>query len=183
MSLLGDRRNIAHAILPSDRKIELYARPSQHFVPEDHHSSLHERRLKPGEIRLLYLIPNENLKARVEGFISTGKLVDQLQYSALSYRCGDPFPDRRGDLKDVEARRGLYKQTTFIYVNGIKHKVTWALDEALRRLRNVKPMTGIWVDAICIHQTDQIEREQQVQQMGAIYNKTQEVQLVSDPVV
>jgi hypothetical protein len=46
------------------------------------------------------------------------------------------------------------------------------LERALRRLRHRSDPQVLWVDAICINQSDDAERSQQVKVMGAIYKST-----------
>jgi hypothetical protein len=82
-------------------------------------------------------------------------------FAALSYAWGDPT------------------DTRMIYVNGHRMFVTKNLEAALRQLRviqfvtlaNGKPFFSLWVDAICINQSDLNERSQQVQRMRLIYAK------------
>jgi hypothetical protein len=72
-------------------------------------------------------------------------------FTALSYVWGDA-PD-----------------TTTILVDGKPLSVTKTLDLALRHLREPKMVIRVWADAICISQSDNIERNVQVQQMGSVY--------------
>jgi hypothetical protein len=76
-------------------------------------------------------------------------------YESLSYTWGDP---------------GL---TSEIFVNGLSLPVTQNLEQALRSLRDDSSTGGqtrtLWVDAICIDQSQIPERNQQVAQMQEIY--------------
>ncbi|KAL6354755.1 hypothetical protein LRP88_12100 [Fusarium phalaenopsidis] len=74
------------------------------------------------------------------------------KYEALSYTWGDP------------------KVTREIIVNGYLVNVTFNLYSALYRLRQPEEMRVLWVDALCINQTDVDERGQQVGLMGKIYS-------------
>lgn len=74
------------------------------------------------------------------------------KYEALSYTWGDP------------------KATREIIVNGYLVNVTFNLYSALYRLRQSEEMRVLWVDALCINQTDVDERGQQVGLMGKIYS-------------
>ncbi|RTE78327.1 hypothetical protein BHE90_007203 [Fusarium euwallaceae] len=65
------------------------------------------------------------------------------KYEALSYTWGDP------------------KVTREIIVNGYLVNVTFNLYSALYRLRQPEEMRILWVDALCINQTDVDERGQQ----------------------
>ncbi|KAH7246888.1 heterokaryon incompatibility protein-domain-containing protein [Fusarium solani] len=68
------------------------------------------------------------------------------KYEALSYTWGDP------------------KVTREIIVNGYLVNVTFNLYSALYRLRQPEEMRVLWVDALCINQTDVDERGQQTVQ-------------------
>lgn len=72
-------------------------------------------------------------------------------YEALSYTWGDEN-DRRE-----------------IAVNGYIVDVTFNLYSALCRLRHEKNTRVLWIDALCINQTDLDERSQQVQLMKNLY--------------
>jgi hypothetical protein len=77
-------------------------------------------------------------------------------YVALSYTWGDP------------------KDTKQIYVNEVPMDVTTNLEAALRVLREKEPIEAgikIWIDALCINQTDNEEKGVQVRRMRDIYQK------------
>jgi len=77
-------------------------------------------------------------------------------YAALSYVWGDE------------------KNKSTIIVNGHEMKVTRSLGAALRAFRDGSEFhsnVGLWVDAICINQTDVEERGRQVRKMRDIYGK------------
>jgi hypothetical protein len=79
------------------------------------------------------------------------------QFKALSYVWGNSFE----------------KQS--ITVNHQLLEVTNNLFAGLQRLRQPEEIVVIWVDAVCIHQSDLDERCQQVQLMGDIYSSAEEV--------
>jgi SpoVK/Ycf46/Vps4 family AAA+-type ATPase len=82
------------------------------------------------------------------------------RYFALSYRWGDP------------------KDTTDILVNGRPVPVTRNLEAAMRRLRDFQNgfyCFGIWIDALCINQSDLEEKAYQVPMMGQIYSRAERV--------
>jgi ankyrin repeat protein len=62
-----------------------------------------------------------------------------------------------------------------IEVNGCVMPVTKSLSLALRNLRYPHQDRILWVDAICIDQSNDKERGHQVNQMGAIYKKAEKV--------
>lgn len=80
-----------------------------------------------------------------------------IEYEALSY-----------------AWEGSYKPYD-VEVNGRVMAVTKSLSLALHNLRYPHQDRILWVDAICIDQTNDKERGHQVNQMGAIYKKAEKV--------
>ncbi|KAF1982758.1 hypothetical protein K402DRAFT_295350, partial [Aulographum hederae CBS 113979] len=61
------------------------------------------------------------------------------------------------------------KGTTIIQVDGHHLQVTRNLAHALRRLRRPGVARTLWVDAICINQSDNEEKSRQVGMMKNIY--------------
>ncbi|EEU37728.1 uncharacterized protein NECHADRAFT_53535 [Fusarium vanettenii 77-13-4] len=103
------------------------------------------------EIRVLKLPTNSSGSFE----LITVSLHDDPEYAALSYLWGDP--------QDQE----------IITVQGYKLGVTKNLAAALSRLRRDEPWLGtdrVWADAICIDQTNLVERSEQVQLMRRIYS-------------
>lgn len=76
-----------------------------------------------------------------------------LRYEALSYVWGLPTHDH-----EVITPQG-------------KLRITANLAEALQQIRRPHESRNIWIDAVCINQEDQTEREQQVRMMSVIYSK------------
>lgn len=111
---------------------------------------------QPDVIRLIKLQPSNDKAVMVIcdlvpltlGFVEEG-IVDQ--YTALSYVWGD-LTDR-----DI------------ILVNGMALLVTKSLSRTLMLLRDDRRVLYVWADAICINQKDDLEKGQQVQSMGRIY--------------
>lgn len=62
-----------------------------------------------------------------------------------------------------------------IILDGKKFAVTENLFEALTRLRDVKKVRTLWVDAVCINQKDNTEKTVQVMMMGKIYSQASQV--------
>jgi len=107
-------------------------------------------------IRLLVLHPAEDLKAKVKCSIvytTLRECDDDIieHYSALSYVWGNP------------------DDTRVISVEGRDFEITANLDSALRHIRNSRRNHRIWADAVCINQSDDMEKSQQVKQMGDVY--------------
>jgi hypothetical protein len=105
--------------------------------------------------RLLSLLPG-NFDSPIKcGLTHDRRNVPTRPYKSLSYTWGDP------------------SLISKISVNGLSLPVTKTLEQALRSLRDDSPIGGqtrtLWVDAICIDQTNLPERNQQVAQMQEIY--------------
>jgi len=130
---------------------------------------------KPDEIRLLILSPSANLDDPIYcQLISTAEHpadLPPLTYEALSYTWGNDDPIH--EIKILNLRKEGRKPTL---------KKLWAryyirsnLHAALRHLRDsVHPIT-LWVDALCINQRDDVERNIQVKRMAEIYNQATNV--------
>jgi len=86
--------------------------------------------------------------------IRTFALTQAPQYFALSYAWGP--------------RDGILKR---IVIGSVTCNVSKTVEEALRRLRDLKGELWIWVDQICINQEDDIEKSGQVKLMKEIYSR------------
>ncbi|KAF9874626.1 hypothetical protein CkaCkLH20_07763 [Colletotrichum karsti] len=132
--------------------------------------SIHAR-LNPDhrEIRLVRLIPQP--KAREESNIPKLELQlrsasledDDLAYSALSYVWGDA------------------SNTTEVEINGLPFLITMSLHGALLQLQQNGVECWLWVDAICIAQSDVDEKSQQVNMMREIFGRAQTVYMWLGP--
>ncbi|KAK3390038.1 heterokaryon incompatibility protein-domain-containing protein [Podospora didyma] len=113
--------------------------------------------LKPGQIRLLELLPGEwssNIQCNLLRASVSSKTSP---YQSLSYTWGSTWQQRH------------------IYVDGKERLITKNLETALRRLRHLEKPLILWVDALCINQDDNEERSRQVQMMGDIYRSATNV--------
>lgn len=102
------------------------------------------------EFRLVTLDPG-NWEDAINCNVSHGLLDERPSYEALSYAWGDP---------------ALIKQ---ICLNGQQFSVTVNLEIALRYLRRETQPRTLWIDALCIDQTNLQERSHQVKRMRDIY--------------
>lgn len=114
---------------------------------------LHENR----EIRIVTILPSLDSCASIR--CTTGKisLNNSPGYHALSYTWGDPTV------------------SVPIFVDDVEIQVTTNLEAALRHFRPKElptqyPELRWWIDAICINQSDPVERSHQVQLMRDIYS-------------
>ncbi|KAF7927449.1 uncharacterized protein EAE97_010124 [Botrytis byssoidea] len=76
-------------------------------------------------------------------------------YTALSYVWGDA------------------NDTTYIFVDGFRFAVTVNLAAALHDLRDEKRQLRLWANAVCINQTNNLQRSQQVDLMKEVYSHAQ----------
>jgi hypothetical protein len=107
------------------------------------------------EIRLLKLHPSLDHSSELHGEILHAQLSLHMKfhesYEALSYTWGDN------------------KQTDQLIIGDNKLAITSNLNSALRRLRLTHEPRVLWVDAICINQSDVSEKNIQVPLMREIY--------------
>ena len=111
--------------------------------------------LRPGQIRILHLQAGK-FGSPLLCELKTSELTTS-KYECLSYVWGNPIMDRE------------------VRVNNERTWVTQNLYHALASLRYEKETRVLWVDAICINQVDNAEREAQVPQMRNIYGSANRV--------
>ncbi|KAF3771413.1 HET-domain-containing protein, partial [Cryphonectria parasitica EP155] len=115
-------------------------------------------KLPPGTIRLVRLLPATSSGLECELFESTLQIARN-HYNALSYTWGETNPGERAIITVNET------------VVGIKAN----LYNALRRVRQRTQPVVLWVDSLCIDQSDEADRTQQVGMMRDIYASSSEV--------
>lgn len=118
-------------------------------------------------IRLLQLHSPTNDAEEVRCTLETHNLDACPLYYALSYTWGNPFAQNSFD----EA----YSRSYSIAINSKSYKVTKNLHEGLLQLRQSHAGSYIWIDAVCIWQTNIQERNSQVDLMSEIYGKADKV--------
>lgn len=129
------------------------------------HSSFQYDRLNwaTNEIRLIEILPQDKQSedGAVACTITSISLDEKPRYVGLSY-----------------AWEGT-ATTSPLVLNGKSFHITTSLDAALRQIRSLQATTGdfrsqrFWVDALCINQSDQVEKSWQVQQMNRIFQNAQ----------
>jgi hypothetical protein len=114
--------------------------------------------LQPGEIRLLHVKPGA-AGPQIQLSLVHVNLNDQLEYEALSYTWGES------------------SNTSTIVVNETGHtlEVTVNCETALRALRKDDEERVLWIDAICIDQSNDEERSGQILHMPDIYRRAKQV--------
>ncbi|CAO2658200.1 Nn.00g059230.m01.CDS01 [Neocucurbitaria sp. VM-36] len=115
----------------------------------------------PGTIRLLRLLPDDNDEADIRGELFDYRLQESSKayhsYDASSYVWGSP------------------NKSQFIIITGAYLDVTPNLHAALLQLRDPLSPRILWIDAICINQTDELEKVRQIQSMATIYGVARDV--------
>jgi hypothetical protein len=104
------------------------------------------------EIRILCLRPALLQSAPIKCTVYHHSLTDPLKYLALSYTWGEDTPEKK-----------------LIHLNKKEFWIRPNLESALRHIRSSILPLFFWIDAICINQSDDGEREQQVLLMRDIY--------------
>jgi hypothetical protein len=119
--------------------------------------------LQQNEIRIVEIDPvtADSRSEQVSGRLIHHPRDKPPAYQALSYSWGRPSEREKGH----------------ILLDGIKHPVTETLEAALRRLRHEDGQNKllIWVDALCINQTDLDEKAREVRRMRSIYQRAEQV--------
>lgn len=133
---------------------------SSHGQPGE--SERHYRRLDStkNEIRLLNILPVREVDGKEHGVecnLSVTSLDDAPAYRALSYAWGDQTRPEE------------------IFLDGHPLKVGPNLCLALWQLQSYSRVEVFWIDALCINQSDDSERSEQVSKMRAIYERAEEV--------
>jgi ankyrin repeat protein len=91
-------------------------------------------------------------------------LWDAGDYAALSYSWGTEPPSSEIYIESRNTSRFLFPVSPHLF-------------SALKRLRNEHSVMNVWIDAICINQSNIVERAAQVQIMAQIFNAAREVRV------
>lgn len=111
-------------------------------------------------IRLLAIQPGQ-YEDDLYGSIDYANVHALPEYAALSYTWAD-------ESEDISLSRRLDTPAGFI-------RITKNCDAAIRRLRHLNEVKRVWIDAICIDQSNHLERARQVALMGDIYHQATSV--------
>lgn len=114
--------------------------------------NFHYTTLGTDEFRLLEIAPGD-IDAPLVCTLKHTSFQSNERYCALSYTWGSPEPP------------------FYVKCNGGDIRITKSLHEALCRMRRTWFPVMVWADAICINQSDNSEKSQQVVRMGEIYSK------------
>ena len=143
-SLSSAFSNLGVAIQEQLRQLALQSRISNLYSPLEHDD----------DVRLIHLMPgafDDALDISLVSYASS----ERPDYEALSYVWGDSTSQKK------------------VVVNGEFFTIGSNLEVALRYLRKDDESRTLWVDAICINQHNNLERNQQVGRMREIYADAQ----------
>lgn len=111
-------------------------------------------------IRLLRVLPGKPEDQTIRCQLRETSLLDAAgRYKALSYVWGSHVTG----------------ENNAVYCNGVIVHVTMNLYSALHNLRDSTSVVTMWVDSLCIDQSNEKERTQQVRMMREIYSNSKEV--------
>ena len=119
------------------------------------------KHLRKDQIRLLNLFPSSKQEAQIQ--CSLESFDKPPPYIALSYTWGDQNNTRK------------------ILVNDQVFKATKNLEDALKHLRHRDERLYFWVDAICMNQADEEEKQHQLRLMPIIFARAQETRVWLGP--
>ncbi|KAH8678852.1 heterokaryon incompatibility protein-domain-containing protein [Tricladium varicosporioides] len=147
----------------------------------------YDRSLTSGSgIRLLRFKAASYLRDDLSCTVEYCSLDDQPQYEALSYTWGRSFEGTRGYKWAWQElmNEGRPEPTFPLYIDGVDgrrklYQIGISLDEALRHIKSHARYESqdmvIWIDAICIDQRNEEEKNWQVQQMRRVYSQADRV--------
>ena len=118
----------------------------------------HAPLVHPDSIRVLSLQPGRSGEP-LRCHLVVVRLSEDPEFTALSYCWGEPILD------------------ILLECNGQPFDITRSLATALAVLRSATEVLALWVDQVCINQSDPSERNAQVLLMGQIYSKASIVRL------
>jgi hypothetical protein len=116
--------------------------------------------LQDDSIRVVSLQPRRSTGStvKIECTLSHVAFGDMPKYDALSYTWGDGAVKRTIFLNEIRVEVGENLAAALVNIRGLE-------------LAGEKPRT-LWIDAICINQSDLAERSRQVRLMPLIYEKS-----------
>ncbi|CZR56091.1 uncharacterized protein PAC_05979 [Phialocephala subalpina] len=156
---------------------------------------LYQPLASPTSIRLLKVQPfsgsthvcEEDLYSPLKCSLVTVDLVNNSSYTALSYTWRDPMVYYSSET-DIVPPEDWYCQCHTIDIDGEEVTISTNLYTAIISLRHIKSATRyaksdglqedteyIWIDALCINQSNLIEKSSQVQLMDRIYLQSKHV--------
>jgi hypothetical protein len=162
---------------------------SLRLIQKAANSFYHYHRLESNQVRLLVIkpapdSPSDPLNATLMILDDKELQSKDRNYAALSYNWGDSSADQimiiQDDLKSQPINSVQDLVNGAMAHNGLRSKqllIRPNLHEALRQLRRASQdkYLFIWVDALCINQNDEVEKQEQVLKMAQIYRNAASV--------
>lgn len=161
--LMDDAPRDDYGTYTSNKKLELDV-PSAKLEPgTTSQNDIYHLLMGSDEIRLLHLDSYDTVSQPLHGFLRPTRLSQRPDYVALSYT----WADTKGDRTLCEK--------VFLGNAWMPFAITSNCAAALRRLRLRGGTRVVWIDAICIDQTNTGERSHQVSMMRDIYSRAESV--------
>ena len=138
--------------------------PRDKFTRRFFYDSLEQMQKKP--FRVLKILPCLDKLTPIRGAIIHTTVEDAPRYIALSYEWGVPIPYRKFTEYELD-----------MTVNGFEVQLRPNLLQMLRLVRSrvEESQPAVWVDAICINQSNRHEKGHQVSIIGEIFAKASDV--------
>ncbi|KAJ8112693.1 hypothetical protein OPT61_g5001 [Boeremia exigua] len=161
LDIVVSRKGLANAPLRASRRRAIYTGDNSRPVKMNEFNKpppqyCYDALTAPySEIRILSLLPSRDSNAPLRGRLTVEWT--PIRYEALSYVWGN----------------SMNKQCLHIGNEGIL--ISEGLSQALRRLRYPTKCRDLWIDAICINQVNNEEKNHQVDQMYKIYSRAARV--------
>ena len=163
----------------SSHKKNIWSKLAESQLPQ---SNYKYKRLGENEIRLLRLHAADSSTDTIECSFDAYDLCEPSDhmYDALSYTWGTNDPVQKIIIRTPkEESIGTGKSRLQSIVTGtiIKKRVYVRpnLEDALRQFRDTQEDVLLWIDALCINQSDQEEKSRQVARMAEIYSRARDV--------
>ena len=138
-------------------------RPRREAIATDH--EMQSPRIIPDIYRKLDSVEKEIRLLYVQAGRANDPITCEFRYTSLSNHVHDAY-------ETISYVWGDASVHGVILVEGQQLSVPASSEAVLRQFRHPKAGRTLWIDAICINQTDTEERNQQVAMMAEIYAKT-----------
>jgi len=127
-------------------------------------------------IRLLKLHPSGTKEAAADApEASSSDDFEQALHCSLLAVPIDPESAPKQPYKALSYCWGPNDTTHRVFIGGAAMAITSSLDSALRHFRHREEPIIIWIDQICINQSDTDEKSEQVQMMALVYSQAEQV--------
>ncbi|KAL8708720.1 MAG: hypothetical protein Q9220_006445 [cf. Caloplaca sp. 1 TL-2023] len=142
----------------------------QHYALDEHEDTIRLLRLHQGS-------PGDSIQCSFE-VVSLAEGAQRQPYEALSYYWGTDEPANEIWIRDLENKVLRGPRTLVNLINTVKPQrfnIRDNLYAALKEFRDTERDIFLWVDALCIDQDNEEEKNQQVSKMARIYSSAYRV--------